>query len=157
MDEQPDPRRLAVWRAFLEAHAALIDVLEAELQAAHALPLTWYDVLVQLSEAPGHCLRMQDLARSVLLSKSGLTRLFDRMEQAGLVERRPFPADRRGTLAALTPAGEERLRRAAPAHLAGVLRHFARHLAEAEADTLTAFFARVRAALPGRLRIDGPV
>ncbi len=154
VDEQPDAARLAAWRAFLEAHAALVDVLEAELQAAHDLALSWYDVLVQLSEAPEHCLRMQDLARSVLLSKSGLTRLFDRMEEAGLVERRPFPGDRRGTLAALTDAGMERLRRAAPAHLAGVQRHFAGYLSDDEAATLTATFHRIRAALPGAQRSD---
>jgi len=135
--------RLAAWRAFLEAHAVLTDALEAELQAERRLPLTWYDVLVQLSEAPEGTLRMQELAGAVLLSKSGLTRLFGRMEQAGLVERRPCPTDLRGTIAALTPAGREALRQARPVHLRGIEQHFSRHLTDEETQALRAAFAKI--------------
>ena len=90
---------LAAWRSFLEAHAAVTSVLERELVAQRELPLAWYDVLVQLSEAPNGRLRMQDLAAKVLLSKSGLTRLCDRMEAAGLraVRARAGRPWRRGT------------------------------------------------------------
>src|SRR5438045_3780930 len=105
---------MAAWRLFLEAHAALVEVLAAELERERGLPLTWYDVLVQLAEAPDGRLRMQDLARSVLISKSGLTRLVDRMERAGMVERQPCPSDLRGTFAVLTDAGRAALRGAAP-------------------------------------------
>src|SRR5579862_1644472 len=113
----PNRARLAAWRAFLELHAALIEVLGGELERERRLPLAWYDVLVQLAEAPASRLRMQELARSVLISKSGLTRLVDRMVQAGYVERQPCPDDLRGSFAVLTPAGRDALREAAPVHL----------------------------------------
>ncbi|MFN8557890.1 MAG: MarR family transcriptional regulator [Dehalococcoidia bacterium] len=147
MPDRPDAARLAAWRAFLTAHAALTEALEAELRAERDLSLPWYDVLVQLSEAPAGAMRMQDLARSTLLSKSGLTRLVDRMEQAGLVERRPCPDDQRGRLAVLTTAGRAALRRAAPVHLRGVEEHFARHLTDAEVALLHAALGNVLAAL----------
>jgi DNA-binding MarR family transcriptional regulator len=115
--------RLAVWAAFLRAHATVIAQLERELTTERDLSLTWYDVLFQLSSA-GRELRMQELARSVLLSKSGLTRLVDRMEAAGLVARRTCDFDRRGTWVGLTPEGKTTLRRAAPVHLRGVGEHF---------------------------------
>ncbi len=144
---KPRTKQMAAWRAFLEAHAALSRVLEDELQAAHELPLAWYDVLVQLSEAPGGSLRMQQLADSVLLSKSGLTRLFDRMEAARFVRRKPCDDDGRGTLAVITPSGRAVLKRAAPVHLSGIERHFARHLSDGNAAVLAASFARMRDAL----------
>ena len=80
-------RQLHAWRAFLEAHARTPERRERELRGEQGIPLAWYDVLVHLHEADGHRLRMQDLAGEVLLSKSGLTRLIDRMERAGLVQR----------------------------------------------------------------------
>ncbi|MFP5309003.1 MAG: MarR family winged helix-turn-helix transcriptional regulator [Actinomycetes bacterium] len=137
------PVRLAAWRHFLEAHARVLDLLEAELRADEDLPLTWYDVLVQLSEAPDRQLRMQDLAQAVLLSKSGLTRLVDRMEQAGLVDRRPCEDDRRGTYAALTAAGLQRLRDTAPTHVRGVAEHFTSVLSDEEAATLADALGRI--------------
>ena len=137
---------LAAWRAMLEAHAEVTAALERDLLAGCGLPLAWYDVLAQLHDAPGRGLRMQELARAVLLSKSGLTRLVDRMEQAGLVVREPDPDDRRGTRTALTSAGRAALRRAAPVHVRGVQRHFARHLEGDEARVLLAACARIVAA-----------
>ena len=95
MPRRPDPERLAVWRLLLETHAAVVDRLSRELEAESDLPLTWYDVLLQLSGAPGGRLRMRDLAEAVLLSRSGLTRLVDRMEAAGLVCREAHPSDGR--------------------------------------------------------------
>ena len=118
------PGEFSAWRAFLTAHAAAVRVLGAELEASEAMPLSWYDVLVQLSEAPARELRMSELADAVLLSRSGLTRLVDRLEREGLVQRRPCLDDARGTLAALTEAGLDRLRAAAPVHLRGVREHF---------------------------------
>jgi DNA-binding MarR family transcriptional regulator len=141
-----DGERLDAWREFLRAHALLTELLEVELQAERGLPLAWYDVLFQLSLAPGGARRMQELAGAVLLSKSGLTRLISRMEQAGLVERRPCPTDLRGTIAALTPAGNAALRRARPVHLRGIREHFARHLSDDEARTLRSAFGKVLAA-----------
>ncbi|MFU8841112.1 MAG: MarR family winged helix-turn-helix transcriptional regulator [Nitriliruptoraceae bacterium] len=143
------PGQLDAWRAFLEAYAVTLDVLERELRAGADLPLTWYDVLVQLAEAPEGRLRMQELAEAVLLSKSGVTRLVDRMERAGLVERTRCSDDRRGTFATLTRAGRDRLRAAAPTHLAGVQTHFAAHLDDEEAATLAFLLHRVAEANRG--------
>jgi DNA-binding MarR family transcriptional regulator len=112
-----------VWRDFLRAHAAVTRALEDELADEKVLPLTWYDVLVQLVEAPNRRLRMTELADRVLLSRSGLTRLVDRLVKAGLVERKPCPDDARGTYSVLTAAGFARLRDAAPVHLRGEHEH----------------------------------
>jgi DNA-binding MarR family transcriptional regulator len=131
----PESERLAVWAAFLRAHATVLAKLERELQDERDLPLTWYDVLFQLNSA-GTELRMQDLARSVLLSKSGLTRLVDRMETAGLVARRTCDADRRGTWVGLTEEGRAALRRAAPVHLRGVGEHFVDRLGDEDLAAL---------------------
>jgi DNA-binding MarR family transcriptional regulator len=114
---------MRAWRNLLRAHAQVTRILEGELDERHNLPLASYDVLVQLSEAPGRALRMSELADAVLLSRSGLTRLVDRLVKEGLVERRSCPSDLRGTLAALTPAGFDRLRAASGTHLRGVARH----------------------------------
>jgi DNA-binding MarR family transcriptional regulator len=137
---------MAAWRSFLVAHARVLEVLADELEAECGLPLTWYDVLVQLEEAPDHRLRMQELARAVLLSKSGLTRLVDRMGTAGLVGREPCPDDRRGTFVVLTGAGIERLHSAAPTHMRGVIEHFTGQLTEEEAVTLGDVLGRIGAA-----------
>lgn len=124
------------WRTFLRAHATLLRRLEGELVREHELPLASYDVLVQLSEAPAGALRMTELAERVLLSRSGLTRLVDRLVRDGLVERRACPADARGTLAVLTEQGDARLRAAWPTHLRGVAAHLGR-LDVDEVETLT--------------------
>ena len=117
---------LHAWRLFLRSHAQVVRRLEHDLLTEHDLPLASYDVLVQLSEAPGRSLRMTELAERVLLSRSGLTRLVDRLERDGLVARQACPDDARGTLAVLTPAGLERLRVAWPTHLRGVSEHVGR-------------------------------
>jgi DNA-binding MarR family transcriptional regulator len=143
MAAQPTPRRLGAWRAFLEAHATVTGALERELQDERGLSLAWYDVLVQLAEAPGGRLRMGDLSRSVLLSKSGLTRLCDRMESGGYVRREATAEDARGLVAVITPSGRAALRRAAPVHMRGVQRHFARHISDDDARSLTAALRRI--------------
>jgi DNA-binding MarR family transcriptional regulator len=144
-----DERGMSAWRSLLQAHERVTRVLEAELDAAHRLPLASYDVLVQLSEAPNRELRMSELAQAVLLSRSGLTRLVDRMEREGLVTRRPSPADARGTLATLTPAGYERLRAASGTHLKGVGRHVLSHFSRAEQEQLAELLGRLSGPLPG--------
>jgi DNA-binding MarR family transcriptional regulator len=156
MPARPDDSRLAAWRSLLEAHAALTELLERELVAERGLPLSRYEVLLRLVEAPGGRLRMQELASSVLLSKSGLSRLVDRMEAAGLVRRERCPSDRRGAFAVLTDQGRSALRRAAPVHLRGIQEHFARHLADGEARTLAAALGRVSAAARAGQADDGP-
>ncbi|MDX6555289.1 MAG: hypothetical protein QOD86_1484 [Miltoncostaeaceae bacterium] len=117
------PDEMAAWRGFLRIHAGLMRQLDAELLEEHGLPLSHYDVLLQLAEVGGS-LRMSDLANAVLLSRSGLTRLVDQLERQGLVSRKRSSADARGVEAILTETGWERLRAAAPTHVRGVRRLF---------------------------------
>jgi DNA-binding MarR family transcriptional regulator len=146
MPARPDPAQLAAWRLLLEAHATVTELLENELVAARGLPLNRYDVLLNLAEAPGGRLRMQELSASVLLSKSGLSRLVDRMVEAGLVRRERCEDDRRGWFAVLTDQGRSTLRRAAPVHLRGIQEHFVRLLKPDEVQVLATALARVVAA-----------
>ena len=146
MPARPDPAQLAAWRRLLEAHATVTELLERELVAERGLPLSRYDVLLNLAEAPGGRLRMQELSASVLLSKSGLSRLVDRMVEAGLVRRERCEDDRRGWFAVLTDQGRSALRRAAPVHLRGIQEHFVRHLEPDEVQVLATALARVVAA-----------
>jgi DNA-binding MarR family transcriptional regulator len=137
------PEEFAAWRGFLRAHAYLSRVLEAELLTDQQLSLASYDVLVQLAEAPQRRLRMTELAAAVLLSRSGVTRLVDRLEKAGLVARCPVAGDGRGVAAELTAAGLDRLRNAAPTHLAGVIRHFVQQLEPADLDAMARISRRL--------------
>jgi DNA-binding MarR family transcriptional regulator len=129
---RPGDWRLAAWRGFLRTHSHLLRLLEHDLQARQKIPLGSYDVLVQLAEAPGQRLRMSELAEAVLLSRSGLTRLVDRLQKDGLVEREPDPSDARGLYTVLTERGRDTLRDAAGVHLAGVSRLVLDRLSEAE-------------------------
>jgi DNA-binding MarR family transcriptional regulator len=128
-----DPVELAAWQGFLRAHRRLLQALDAELLAAHDLSLSSYDVLVQLDEAPDGQLRMSQLAEEVLLSRSGLTRLVERLEGEGLVARASCPDDARGSFAVLSDEGRARLEHARPTHRAGVRRRF---IAPRSADEL---------------------
>ena len=120
----PTRVELGVWRSFLRAHARITRILETELIAEQRLSLAAYDVLVQLAETPGMRMRMTELADAVLLSRSGVTRLVDRLERAGLVGRERADGDGRGIVAVLTPQGMDRLKNASVTHLAGVAQHF---------------------------------
>ena len=135
---------LAAWRGFLRLHSALVRELDRELETEHGLPLTQYEVLIRLDRAPGRQLRMSELASSVLLSQSGITRLVDRMERDGLVARQPCPGDRRGLLAKITPDGRRKLAEARPTHLAGVHERFLAHLDDDDQRELAATWERIR-------------
>jgi DNA-binding MarR family transcriptional regulator len=126
------PAELRAWAAFLDAQAALLRQLEAELIEKEDMSLAEFDVLIQLGIAPDRRLRMTELSERVRLSRSGLTRLVDRMAQAGLVKRARCGSDRRGTFATLTPAGASRLRRARPVHFRGIREHFGKRLSAAQ-------------------------
>jgi len=123
-----------------------MDVLERELTERRGMSLTWYDALLQLSEAPGERLRMSELADSIVISRSGFSRAARRMEEAGLIAREPSPEDGRGAYVVLTPHGRHTFRRAAAVHLRGVAEHFLRHLSEEEAAVMEAALRRVRPA-----------
>lgn len=133
------------WRGFLKAHALLLKELDAVLAADHRLPLSSYDVLRELAEAPKRRMRMRDLAESVALSRSGLSRLVDRMEREGLIEREPCPDDARGAYAVITRRGLRRFEQARPAHLAAVRKRFLAHFSPDELKQLAGFWERLLA------------
>ncbi|WP_308164809.1 MarR family winged helix-turn-helix transcriptional regulator [Nonomuraea sediminis] len=123
-DEGLTTEELTVWRMLQRAQVRITRHLEAELLLAHDLPLASYDVLTQLADAPGRRLRMNDLADRVLLSRSGLTRLIDRLQRDGLVSREACESDARGLFAVLTDTGTVRLAEATPTYLRGIRSQF---------------------------------
>ena len=146
--ETPDlrllaPAELRAWRGMLRAHAAMAKALDAQLEAAHGLQLSSYEVLMYLADAEDERMRMCDLASSILLSRSGLTRLVDRLQREGLLERVACSDDARGQFAKLTPAGREKLRAARATHLAGVRAMFLDLFSPAELETLGDAWDRV--------------
>jgi DNA-binding MarR family transcriptional regulator len=151
--ERLDDRELRAWRGMLRTHATLTKALDAELEAAHGLPLSSYEVLLHLGDADGQRMRMSDLADSVILSRSGLTRLVDRMEREGLIERQSCPSDARGSFATLTAAGRRKLAAARATHLAGVRSMFLDRFTPEEQEVLGAAWERV---LPGVGDAPGP-
>ncbi|HEV2812199.1 MAG TPA: MarR family transcriptional regulator [Solirubrobacteraceae bacterium] len=138
-----DETELRAWRGLLRAHALLVKRLDADLESAHGLPLTSYEVLLHLDKAEGCKMRMCDVAESVLLSRSGLTRLVDRLERDGYVERVSCADDARGAYARLTDAGRSKLRAASSTHLEGIREHFLSHFEPAELATLADACERV--------------
>jgi DNA-binding MarR family transcriptional regulator len=147
------PEELAAWRGLLRVHSALVKALDAELLAGHELPLTSYEVLINLQAAPSRRRRMAELADGVLLSRSGMTRLVDRLERDGLLERDPCTDDGRGTYAVLTDKGDKLLTAARRTHLDGVRERFLGHF---EADELRALAALWNRVLPGAADLSQP-
>jgi DNA-binding MarR family transcriptional regulator len=145
------PAELGAWRGMLRVHTALVKALDAELAAAHDLPLSSYEVLIALESAPGRRRRMAELADSVLLSRSGMTRLVDRLANCGLIERDLCTDDGRGCFAVLTDKGAELLASARPTHLDGVRERFLAHFAEDELRLLASWWERV---LPGAVAAE---
>jgi DNA-binding MarR family transcriptional regulator len=140
---QLTPLQLDAWRGFLRAHAQIVRELDEELQAEHGLALTSYEVLLYLAEASGNRLRMSELAASLLLSQSGVTRLVDRLERQGLVTRERCEEDGRGFFTVLTPTGQARFEAARPTHLAGVRRRFLDPLSDDDQRSLRAAWERL--------------
>ena len=134
---------LSAWVAFLRGHAALTRSLNAQLVADHELTMNDYEVLLRLSHAPDNRLKRIELAQSVILTPSGITRLLDGLEAAGWVEKASCASDARVTYAVLTEAGREKLHAAADSHLADVDRLFATHFGEDELQTLAALLERI--------------
>ena len=138
-------RRDQAWPLFLKAYSILTETLEAELQSGSDLPLSWFEVLLQLQDAEGGRRRMNDLADSLLLSKSGVTRLIDRMTFAGLIERKPCDEDRRVVYAAITRKGRGAYKKAAPIAFRGIEKHFTRVLSTTELRTFRATLEKLLA------------
>lgn len=141
----PSPRdpRLNTWRTFLHAHAQVRRQLERELQAEQTMGLAEYELLLVLAYSPQRRMRMSELADALTLSRSGATRLIDRLEADGLVARASCDTDRRGQWAQLTKGGYERLRTASPTHLRGVACHFLDRIPDAELESLRRTLERV--------------
>jgi len=134
---------VAAWQAVLRAQNRALRAIEQDLQDRKLIPLSWYDVLLELNAAPDRQLRMQDLAARVVLSRTRVSRLVSELERVGYIERVPDPDDGRATLARLTPEGRAARREAAPVYLAGIEQHFNRHLTAAQQDAITKGLQRV--------------
>lgn len=139
--------QLVAWRQFLTLHRRIVDAIDRDLQRGGRLPLTSYDVLIELYEAPERRLRMAELARRIVLSRSGLTRLVDRLEADGLLTRDRVGEDRRGAYAVLTEAGVDAMRGAWPIYERGIVRYFAATLAEDEAVALATLLSKIATGL----------
>jgi DNA-binding MarR family transcriptional regulator len=131
------------WGALLKVHAALVPRLDRELQEAHGLPLTWYDVLLELNAAPERRLTMGQLGSVAAVSRTRVSRVVDELVRAGLVARESNPDDGRSAFAALTPTGRTALRKAAPTYVAAVQREFADHLTAREAEVVAGALRKV--------------
>jgi DNA-binding MarR family transcriptional regulator len=151
----PSPERLRAWRLYFESALALVDVLDVELERDAGIPMRWYDTLVHLEDTPDG-LRMNELAEQILYSKSGFTRVVDRMEEAGLVQRVRPESDRRSILVVLTDQGRTTMERARRHHRHGIEQHFSRHLSDTDIKALTRALEKlsthVRPLRPGRIR-----
>lgn len=140
---QLSERELRAWRGLLRVHGCLSKALDAQLDAEHRLPLVSYEVLGVLAESDGEKMRMCDLATSVVLSRSGLTRLVDRLERDGLLARETCASDARGAFAKLTPAGRTKLQDARATHLALIRALFLEHVTAEEQEVLAGVWERV--------------
>jgi DNA-binding MarR family transcriptional regulator len=137
------PEELSVWGTLLRVQAHVSRQLQSDLLAAHDLALGSYEVLLHLAGSADGRLRMNDLADRVLLSRSGLTRLVDRLQREGLVERESCSSDARGLFAVLTLAGRERLHSATPTHQQGVREHVLSKLNREELRQLSAILDKL--------------
>jgi len=138
---------LHAWRQYYPSFWRIFAAIEADLAAAGLPSLSWYDALYELYLAPGRHLRMNELARSALLSRSGLTRLVDKLEKEKLIERRACPSDGRVQHAQLTDKGVEMLRKIWPVYRAGIAKYFAAHLTDTDAVHVEKALGKVAAAL----------
>ena len=145
MSRRTTDEQVRAWAGVLRAHAAVVPRLEREL-AAVGMPLSWYDVLLELNTAPERRLRMTELGAKAVLSRERVSRVVDELERAGLARRERNPDDGRSLLAVITDDGRARLRAAAPTYLAGIERYFGEHVGDDAATVATALFRVVEAA-----------
>lgn len=144
---------LEAWRKYYVSFWRVFAAIEADLAAAGLPSLSWYDALYELYLAPERRLRMSELARSALLSRSGLTRLVDKLEKEGLIERKACPQDGRALHAQLTDKGVETLRKIWPVYRAGIANYFGAHLGKAEAERVAEILGRVAAGMEGAKQV----
>ena len=139
------PSAVRAWTRLLRAHASTTRLLNTELQAEHGLTINDYEALYVLSKTEGRRLKRVELARSLILTPSGVTRLLEGLEQAGLVERISCPTDLRVAYAQLTDAGAEKLEAASCSHVGSIRALLEEHLSEGEIGEL----AEILGKLPG--------
>ena len=130
------------WRGLLVAHSRLVPAVEADLRAAGQVPLSWYDVLLELNAAPDRRLRMSELGQRAVLSRTRVSRVVDELAAAGLAERQPDQADGRSSFAVLTAQGRDALRRAWPVYRQAIHRHLAARLTDEQCCELAALLGR---------------
>ena len=141
---------LDAWRSYLQSHASILRVLDADLAAEHGMTTRDYEVLLYLSQADGRRLPMSALAESTMLTRSGITRLVDGLVQAGWIERVACPNDARVSYAQLTDRGYEKLRQAGCAHVRSIRRLFLENFTQDEVELLAGLLSRLPGATPGR-------
>lgn len=146
--------RVDAWEALLHAHAAIVPRIAARMEAETGLPLTWYDVLLELYRSPDRRLRMQDLGARVVLSRSRVSRIVDELAGAGYVDKQPDPSDGRGTLAVLTDEGRRVFRSAAPVHL-DLIEQYVGCLTNGQAEAIRKGLGQITATAEGSSDIDG--
>lgn len=155
MVEELSKRGLEAWKGLLFGHATLVEVIDKEMAKANLLPLDWYDALLALELSPCHKLKMSDLAEKVLLSKSGLTRLVDRLEAKGYIRREACRADRRVNYAVLTEEGLKAREESWPTYRAAIHEHFASHLTDQEAEIIGSALMRLSGQYRENAACDG--
>lgn len=151
MNENVDPETLAAWRGLLFTQAAVIRALEKDMLEQHDLPITWFDLLGRLARSDGRRLRMHELEEASLFTRSGLTRLADRLEEAGLVRRERSAEDRRGVYLAITDAGMAKIDQVWDDHQHSIQEHFGQYL---ERDDATAIRDATERVLDGLNRSE---
>ena len=149
MGSKRDADPVEAWGYFLRLHAEIVARIEADLAAAGCISLTWYDVLLAVDESPAKRLRMSDIAKEIVLSRSALTRSVDRLVDAGYLRREDCPKDRRGCYAAITPAGEKALAKAWPVYRKGIQTHFSDPLDPGDVPLLLGLLRKVHAPICG--------
>jgi len=140
---RPEDPAVDAWRGLLVAHSRLVPAVEADLRAAGQVPLSWYDVLLELNAAPERRLRMSELGQRVVLSRTRVSRIVDELAAAGLAERQPDEADGRSSFAVLSAAGRDELRRAWPVYREAIRRHLAAGLTVPQCRELAALLDQV--------------
>jgi DNA-binding MarR family transcriptional regulator len=138
MNESHEPSMVDVWRGFLFAHAKVVRALEADMVEQHGLPLTWFDLLSRIKQAPGQRMRMHQLEEASVFTRSGITAFADRLEKAGFVRRERSAEDRRGVYLAITQAGIHKIDEVWPDHELSIQNHFGQHLDPKSAEALHA-------------------
>ncbi|HET9650350.1 MAG TPA: MarR family transcriptional regulator [Microlunatus sp.] len=145
MTSEPTPG-VAAWGALLKVHATVAPLIDAQLRRDGGMPLSWYDVLLELNAAPDRQLTMSEVAARATLSRTRISRVIDELVAAGFVERHSNPTDKRSAYATITRTGRDKLQKAAPIYLASIEREFSSHLSPTEAATIAAALWRVHAA-----------